>query len=792
MPSRSRFVVLFAAAAAALLALAGGGCDKSAPGADPAVAKAIDATKAGNPSAWKRRVMVLGFDSCDADIVDEMVRKGKLRNFAKLRRDGASGLLESSPPLLSPIVWTTIATGVPPERHGILDFVVKTGNKTVPVSSRMRTADTMWEILAKHGEPVGTVGWLVTYPADPLPNAFLVTDRMGMLAFEYGKKQSTNEPQRTFPEELADEVERRDRVTIDDLPLSKIRPFADVTEKEYADAYATTFNPLNRLGNLRLTMATAETFRAAGQRLWAEKKPRFFACYFEAMDALSHVFMRYAPPKMPDIPVEDYEKYKTAIEANYVWHDQVLGEFMDLADEHTTIFLVSDHGFKSGDRRRDDSSDFHAKTGAQWHRTHGVFHAWGYGVAKGASIKGATTLDVAPTILASMGYPKPDDMPGKVLTAAFEGGLAYEKVPTYFGDARKLSIAEQNAAAAEPQATTPEEQAAMERLRALGYIGGTRSDSEAATINLGTRFLTMGRVADAREQFMKVWEGSGPSPGVASSIGTTYLFEGKLEDAEKWAEKGLAMDNADLGSLILLARVHIRMKRWPQAESVLETALVSNSKIAHVHLTMAALDEAIAAEAERLGDTKLARDRRLSAIEHYRAALKLEPNDASTRATLGGSLLALKPSETGGRLDPALTREALDNLEAALDLKPGVAFWQNNRSIALLRLGLLEAEAGHADESEKRLKQALASTDEALDLWRKRSGKEYPLAWANRAYTLWKMNQLKDAREAADKARAANPQYSFNKEFLAALAEAGIPMPPPEPKPETPAPEPPK
>ena len=38
-------------------------------------------------------------------------------------------------------VGTTIATGMSPERHGILDFVTSTGNQMVPVSSRMRQAD---------------------------------------------------------------------------------------------------------------------------------------------------------------------------------------------------------------------------------------------------------------------------------------------------------------------------------------------------------------------------------------------------------------------------------------------------------------------------------------------------------------------------------------------------------------------------------------------------------------------------------------------------------------------------
>ena len=49
--------------------------------------------------------------------------EGKLPNFARLRQEGAYGRLQSSPPLLSPVIWTTIATGKTPDQHGIGHFV---------------------------------------------------------------------------------------------------------------------------------------------------------------------------------------------------------------------------------------------------------------------------------------------------------------------------------------------------------------------------------------------------------------------------------------------------------------------------------------------------------------------------------------------------------------------------------------------------------------------------------------------------------------------------------------------
>ena len=57
------------------------------------------------------RIIVLGLDGLDPETVDLLMSEGKMPNFARLRQEGAYGRLISSKPLLSPIIWTTIATG---------------------------------------------------------------------------------------------------------------------------------------------------------------------------------------------------------------------------------------------------------------------------------------------------------------------------------------------------------------------------------------------------------------------------------------------------------------------------------------------------------------------------------------------------------------------------------------------------------------------------------------------------------------------------------------------------------
>jgi predicted AlkP superfamily pyrophosphatase or phosphodiesterase len=77
----------------------------------------------GYKNAKIRKLIFLGLDGLDPALAERYMAEGKLPNFAKLRQEGAYGRLVSAKPLLSPVVWTTIATGKTPEEHHIGHFV---------------------------------------------------------------------------------------------------------------------------------------------------------------------------------------------------------------------------------------------------------------------------------------------------------------------------------------------------------------------------------------------------------------------------------------------------------------------------------------------------------------------------------------------------------------------------------------------------------------------------------------------------------------------------------------------
>ena len=73
------------------------------------------------------KALLIGLDGADWNIIDPLVEAGRLPNLARLARSGVRGRLHSITPMLSPVIWTSIATGVQPSRHGIIDFLATTG-----------------------------------------------------------------------------------------------------------------------------------------------------------------------------------------------------------------------------------------------------------------------------------------------------------------------------------------------------------------------------------------------------------------------------------------------------------------------------------------------------------------------------------------------------------------------------------------------------------------------------------------------------------------------------------------
>ncbi len=94
--------------------------------------------RARPPKAHVGRLVFLGLDGQDPRLTERMMAEGKLPSFQRLRERGSYRRIASTFPALSPVAWSTFATGVNPGRHNIFDFLARDPRTYLPTISSVR------------------------------------------------------------------------------------------------------------------------------------------------------------------------------------------------------------------------------------------------------------------------------------------------------------------------------------------------------------------------------------------------------------------------------------------------------------------------------------------------------------------------------------------------------------------------------------------------------------------------------------------------------------------------------
>ena len=97
----------------------------------------------------RKRLILVGWDSADWKLINPLHDAGKMPGMAWLVEGGVSGNLATMEPQLSPMLWSSIATGKRAWQHGIHGFteVDPASGRVVPVAYASRRCKTVWEIL---------------------------------------------------------------------------------------------------------------------------------------------------------------------------------------------------------------------------------------------------------------------------------------------------------------------------------------------------------------------------------------------------------------------------------------------------------------------------------------------------------------------------------------------------------------------------------------------------------------------------------------------------------------------
>jgi tetratricopeptide (TPR) repeat protein len=450
---------------------------------------------------------LVGWDAADWKVIHPLMDAGKMPNVQRLVENGAMAQLATLQPPLSPMLWTSIATGKRPFKHGILGFSepLPNGLGIRPITNLSRKCKAVWNILNQNGLRSVVLGWWPSHPAEPL-RGVTVSDHYhranGPIRNKTGPLHEIwpLPPGAVHPPELAQTLAEL-RFHPDELLPAMVEPFIPKAAEIDQDKD-------KRLASLMKILCECVSVHSAATWLIENQPWDFFAVYYDAIDHFSHGFMKYHPPRQRWISERDFDLYGNVVNQAYLFHDQMLGTLLDKAGPDTTVILMSDHGFHPDHLRPRAIPQIPAGPAIE-HSDFGIFVVSGPGIVKDEFLYGANVLDVAPTLLTLYGLPVGADMDGKVLTGAFQEAIQPASIPSWDevpgDDGRHPAHLE-----LDPIASSE----ALEQMVALGYIdrpdeniGQAVADTiDELRYNLGEAYQNDDRHREAADIFRGLYE----------------------------------------------------------------------------------------------------------------------------------------------------------------------------------------------------------------------------------------------------------------------------------------------
>ncbi len=428
---------------------------------------------------------MVAIDGLDRAYLYDRIAAGQLPTFSRLVSEGTVADLKVTDPLLSPRIWTTLASGYPSTQHGVHGWMKRPG---VMYGTSDVAVSRLWDIAANHEQRSLVLGWLVTAPVSDLPGAMLAD------GFDGGVPMTAEVPGETGPHPL--ETDRAEALasTTQAARVARgcIPSDADLSRHPLAHQVAAYGAPAHPIRH-------DEAVVCAFEALDASVAPDLTMLYLQGIDQISHHFwpfvdaqavgaMRANPSLRSSLAQKDRNRQRG--QRPYPWVDQPTTEailtagaswvpdYYDTVDRllervlaridptHTTVMVLSDHAFQSS---RAPTAGLYGE-----HRSPALLLLWGAGVpASTTEPKVVASTDVAPTILTRLQLPVAEDMPGRVRGDLLTLPASVPRVASY-------RIKEATKALPKEALFDPRR---MQQLEALGYIDDQGQPIDAAAGN---------------------------------------------------------------------------------------------------------------------------------------------------------------------------------------------------------------------------------------------------------------------------------------------------------------------
>jgi hypothetical protein len=366
-------------------------------------------------------LIVIGVDGMALPVLEPLIRAGKVPHLASLIEKGVGGKLWTEVPTYSPRLWTSIATGVLAEDHGVLNFSEEDEHGMLlrdglPFTSNCRKVPAVWNIAADNRRDVDSVAWWVSWPAEEIDNGRIVASYAAQVQAEILWKPllwDDGIPLLTYPDSLQDDI---------NLLLDEGKPKGPLVQ-EYNKRFGAISPewkvPFQRDILFRGTFHADRTHQKIFNNLQnTGRSADLRMLYFGLPDVAGHFFWRYREPEafQYPVPLEMSDKIGGHIDKAYMQVDEWIGEVIANAPENARFLIISDHGMGPANVTK----PAHPQSGAHEDAPPGIFILAGPGVKQQGLLRAGKRkvgwiYDIAPFMLDLLSLAPGSYMEGKTL-----------------------------------------------------------------------------------------------------------------------------------------------------------------------------------------------------------------------------------------------------------------------------------------------------------------------------------------------------------------------------------------
>jgi len=274
---------------------------------------------ADNGTESSPKLLVIGLDAADREVIERWADLGLLPNIARLRSSGVWGDLHTTADTLHVSAWPSIYSGVTPDQHGLYHAYVMREGEQAPVRPRPEEcpAPFLWQLLDEHGKKSIVMDAFMTCP---------LRDFNGIQIVDWGS-WTWFAGQEIRPQSIKDEIRRR---------------FGPYPAENHSQVGMTP--PPDPVGFRERLIQGVKTKTDVASWLLESQEWEFFLVVFGECHAGGHYFWHYQDENYIAYPKDCEESLRTALLDIYKALDTAIGELVEAAGEDAAVLVVSGDG----------------------------------------------------------------------------------------------------------------------------------------------------------------------------------------------------------------------------------------------------------------------------------------------------------------------------------------------------------------------------------------------------------------------------------------------------------------